>query len=402
MDATLCFRRKAVKKQCRMHDPPPGNGPAAANTEGTKEGGTEVFWGSLREGLSRPANARQTLPGCTRREGRVASGSAELPQWVSTLLPTASHASGSPGRLAPPWGARGGRSGRPPFRFAGGGAEGGVRLRKTLVVSLVFRVGGAGFSFAFQARSRPLGRAEARPSRGGTGGRDALLRVRGGIFRAGKIPPCGGVGGIGRMRGLWIWIAGHSILRFAFRARRAGGGRARRGVARGRERKIFPIVGKLAALLLLLAVTPARAWAGKGMPGPDEVVMQRQGPVWPMWRDVEKGKGAPHDRTPTALLAHSPRGGAAGCRIPGSGAAPGRCGFQPRLGERGAPGRRTPQGRERGGARIFFSGNCATLRNELSCHALRFPAQRRASEDDGMMKKEKKGDRPRISQSVEG
>ena len=68
------------------------------------------------------------------------------------------------------------------------------------------------------------------------------------------------------------------------------------------RRKIFPIVGKPAALLLRLAATPARAWAGKGMPGPDEVVMQRQGPVWPMWRDVEKEKGAPHDRTPTALL----------------------------------------------------------------------------------------------------
>ena len=170
MAATLCFRRKAVKKQCRMHDPPPGNGPAAANTEGAEEGGTEVFGGSLWEGLSRPANARQTLSGCARLEGRVASGSAELPQWVSTPLPAASQASGSPGRLAPPWGARGGQVGRPPFRFAGDGAEGGMRLWKTLAFSLVFRVGGAGFSFAFQARSRPHGRAEARPSRGGLRG----------------------------------------------------------------------------------------------------------------------------------------------------------------------------------------------------------------------------------------
>ncbi len=89
MAATLCFRRKAVKKQCRMHDPPPGNGPAAANTEGAEEGGTEVFFGgSLREGHSRPANAPQTRPGGARGGEKSGFWFCEAPsQETPCLLP---------------------------------------------------------------------------------------------------------------------------------------------------------------------------------------------------------------------------------------------------------------------------------------------------------------------------
>ncbi len=65
----------------------------------------------------------------------------------------------------------------------------------------------------------------------------------------------------------------------------------RRGVFQPLE-KIFPIVGKLAALLLLLAAPPARAWDGKGMPDPGEVVRyERLGPFEGTEREVAKEEG---------------------------------------------------------------------------------------------------------------
>ncbi len=133
---------------------------------GRRHGGFLVgeFVGGAFALRKRPSNASRVRTG----------GGGKSGFWFCEAPPVGFHF--SPGRIPsvrlagtarPTMGRTWGRSGRPSFRFAGGGAEGGVRLWKTFAFSLVFRVGGAGFSFAFHARSRPHGRAEARPSRGG-------------------------------------------------------------------------------------------------------------------------------------------------------------------------------------------------------------------------------------------
>ncbi len=234
MDATLCFLPKVVKKQCRMHDPPPGNGPAAANTEGSEEGGTEVFLGgSLREGLSCPANARQTLPGGARGGGKSGFWFCEVPPVGFHFSPGRIPSVRLAGTARPTMGRTGGAVRPPAIPFRRGRGGGRREIMENIGIFACFPRWRGWFFFRFPGAVPAAWSRGSATLPGGHRG-DALLRVRGGIFRAGKIPPCGGVGGIGRMRGLWTWIAGHSILRFAFRARRAGGGRSRRAAARGK------------------------------------------------------------------------------------------------------------------------------------------------------------------------